>query len=44
MRRPARIAFKALAIYVTLSLVVAIVMAELTLRPMRLGAGGHSSR
>ena len=36
MRRPARIAIKGLAIYVTLSLVVAIEMAELTLHPMRL--------
>jgi pimeloyl-ACP methyl ester carboxylesterase len=36
MRRPARIAVKALAVYVTLSLVIGVVMAELTLRPMRL--------
>src|SRR4029077_14715811 len=36
MRRPARIAFLALAIYVVLSCAVAIVMAELTLHPMRL--------
>lgn len=36
MRRPARIAVKALAIYLTLSLVIAFGMAELTLHPMRL--------
>jgi pimeloyl-ACP methyl ester carboxylesterase len=36
MKRPVRIAVKALTIYVALSLVVAIVMAELTLHPMRL--------
>src|SRR6266478_10037737 len=36
MRRLLRIAVKTLAMYVTLSLVVAIVMAELTLHPMRL--------
>jgi pimeloyl-ACP methyl ester carboxylesterase len=36
MRRPARIAVKALAVYVTMSVVIAVVMAELTLRPMRL--------
>jgi pimeloyl-ACP methyl ester carboxylesterase len=36
MRRAARIAVQALTIYVALSCVVAIVMAELTLHPMRL--------
>jgi len=36
MRRLLRIAVKTLAMYATLSLVVAIVMAELTLHPMRL--------
>jgi len=36
MKRPVRIAVKALTIYVALSLVVAVVMAELTLHPMRL--------
>jgi len=36
MRRAARVAVTALAIYVTLSLVIAVLMAELTLRPMRL--------
>lgn len=36
MRRPARIAFRALAIFIVLSCVIAIVMAELTLHVMRL--------
>jgi len=36
MRRKARVAMQALAVYVALSCVVAIVMAELTLHPMRL--------
>lgn len=36
MKRPVRIAVKAITIYVALSLVVAVVMAELTLHPMRL--------
>jgi hypothetical protein len=36
MKRPLGIAIKALTMYVALSLVVAVVVAELTLHPMRL--------
>ena len=42
MRRPVRVVAKALATYVTLSLVAAILMAELTLHPMRLPLRGVS--